>query len=156
MQNDGDETISPISAQFDRMRTALTFTEMIQSLTDVCSTENSERSAYKFAADSKWKYEIIRRIGAPWSWIYQFVNQCRPSCESYNFYECAHKINNTEALEDFMDVNVSSMNMTGGVGPSIPSEISNTFLNFMKTKAIQNEGIVSSDFFSKENCPRMQ
>lgn len=147
----------PISSHFDRIKVSANFDEMIQALSeiqiDAPNKENDDDKKVK-EIDAKWKYEIIRRIGAPWNWIYQFVDHYLPHSRSYNFHECQHKLFASESLENLELPNFTAFDMSGA-GPAIPKEVTNEFLNFIKLMAHENDGMVSPKYFWEENCPRM-
>lgn len=150
---DAQETSpSSIAIDFDRIKKAIDFNEIIQALSKLkpeIDTENMKND------DAKRKYEIIRRIGAPWNWIYQFVDHCSPLLRSYNFYECQHKLNNEEHDEDF-DVSVCTDLDMSGAGPIISTEISDAFLNYAKANAQENDGVISlRQLKDHSNCPPM-
>lgn len=156
---DAQETSSSsIWVDFDRIKQTMDFTQIIQALSelpkiDTLNQTNDDDDLKK--DDTKWKYDIIRRIGAPWNWIYQFVDHCSPLAKSYNFYECEHKLYNQEYDEYFDASNFDELNVTGA-GTTISAEITDTFLNFAKIKALQNDGIISLKRIKEhENCPPM-
>lgn len=152
-----EQSDSSISAAFDRIKRTVTFPEMIQVLSEITSNsehnENSDQNAVK-VIDSMWKYEIIRRIGAPWNWIYQFVDHFLPNLRSYNFYECQHKVENAEIAEKLNAMNLKLPEIPM-IGPKIPVEVTNAFINHVEKIAIENDGLVSPKYFTEENCPRM-
>lgn len=151
---------SSISSDFDRIKQAMEFTEIIQKLSELPkidkSNENNEDDDDDLKKNNtKWKHEIIRRIGAPWNWIYQFVDHCSPLARSYNFYECQHKLYNEEYDEHFNVSNMTELDMSAA-GPIISTEITDTFLNYAKVKALENDGIISLKQIKQyEDCPQM-
>lgn len=158
---DAQETsTSSVSVDFDRIKQAMTFNKIIQALSEIPEIDkfnenNNENDDDLKKDDTKWKYEIIRRIGAPWNWIYQFVDHCSPLSRSYNFYECQHKLYNKEYDENFDVSNFIELDMSGA-GPFILTEVTDTFLNYAKTKALENDGIISlKQIREHENCPPM-
>lgn len=127
----------------------------------ICSEVNSyayDGDEYTQNSDSitdfKWKYEIIRNIGAPWNWIYQFFDHGQPNLRSYNFYECQHKFVTTKNDKSGENLNFSSLNVPG-IGLPIPDETTMSFLNFVKVKARENNGLISPKCFSENDCPKM-
>lgn len=159
---DAQETSSSsISIDFDRIKQATEFTQIIQTLSelpeiDLSNENNEDDDDDNLKKDNtKWKFEIIRRIGAPWSWIYQFVDHCSPLAKSYNFIECQHKLNNKEYDEYFDISKLTELDMSAA-GPIISTEITGTFLNFAKIKALENDGIISLKQIKQyKNCPPM-
>lgn len=160
---DAQETsTSSISVDFDRIKQALDFNQIVRALSKTPetdqfnenNTESDEDSDTK-KGDTKWKYEIIRRIGAPWNWIYQFVEHCSPLSRSYNFYECQHKLYNKEYDEHFDVSNCNDLNISGA-GPIVSTKITEAFLRYAKTKAQGNDGVISLKQIKQEqNCPPM-
>lgn len=150
--NQNDTTASE---HFDRIKKAVTFAEIIQALSDIQSDANGEDEIDDIkVTDSKWKYEIIRRIGAPWNWIYQFVDHHAPGTKSYNFYECEHKLESIGHLEEMDEpLPFTHLNLTW-TKSAIPAEVTNEFLNFANAKAIENDGLFSPNLFTDEKCPR--
>lgn len=157
---DAQETSpSSISIDFDRIKQAMDYNQIIQALSvmpeiDKFNETNEDDDNLK-KDDAKWKYEIIRRIGAPWSWIYQFVDHCSPISRSYNFYECQHKLYNKEYDENFDVSNFIELDLSGA-GPILSTDIIDAFLNYAKSKALENDGIISlKQIKEHENCPPM-
>lgn len=151
---------SSISANFDRIKQAMEFSQIVQVLSEITDieklTENSDDNDHGIndmeKDDTAGKYEIIRRIGAPWNWIYQFVDHSSPSLRSYNFYECQHLCYNKEYDEYFDGVELD----ISGVGPIISTEITDAFLNYAKSKAQENDGVISLKQIKEyKNCPPM-
>lgn len=149
----GVQETPAISSHFDRIKDSVNFDEMIQALTDIQIDAQNDDKVVK-EIDAKWKYEIIRRIGAPWNWIYQFVDHYLPHSRSYNFHECQHKLFATESLANLKLPNFTAIDMSGA-GPAIPTEVANEFLSFIKLNAHENDGMMSPKYFWEENCPRM-
>lgn len=151
---------SSISSDFDRIKQAMEFSQIIQKLSELPeidkSNENNEDDDDDLKKNNtKWKHEIIRRIGAPWNWIYQFVDHCSPLAKSYNFYECQHKLYNKEYDEDF-DVSTLTEVDISAAGPIVSTEVTRTFLNYAKNKAMENDGIISLKQIKQyEDCPPM-
>lgn len=141
------------SAHFDRIKTAMTFDEIIQALSEIQSDVNDDEKTGE-NSDSKWKYEIIRRIGAPWNWVYQFADHYMPGTKSYNFYECQHKLNPTEQFEDLENFTSVPLELPG-IGSPIPMEKVDRFLKFAKAKGTENDGLFSPQYLTDENCPKM-
>lgn len=149
------EQTDPISFHFDRIKECESFVEIIQALSEIPDeAQGTQDDGIVKEIDGKWKYEIIRQIGAPWTWIYQFVDHHLPYSRSYNFYECQHKLASAESLEHLILPNYTVFDMTAA-GPTIPNEITNEFLKFIKMNAHKNDGMVSPKYFRDENCPRM-
>lgn len=148
---------SSISVDFDRMKETNNFDELIQVLSELqTNTKNTvinDDGAMK-EINAKWKYAIIRRIGAPWNWIYQFVDHYLPFWRSYNFYECHHKLFASESLKNLEISNLPELDIVGA-GTVIPPEITDEFLDFIKIKARENDGMISPEFFTDEKCPRI-
>lgn len=137
----------------------MNFTEIIEALTEIQSSQSEKNSLANNEdkmgnVDLKWKYEIIRRIGAPWSWIYQFVDHCSPYLRSYNFYECQHQLYTTESLENLKAPSLPAAHISG-IGPTIPSAVINEFVKFLNGKALENDGMISPNVFRDGTCPRM-
>lgn len=157
---DAQETsFSSTSIEFDRIKQAMDFDQIIQALSEMPEidefNEVNEDDDNLKKDDTKWKYEIIRRIGAPWNWIYQFVDHCSPRSRSYNFYECQHKLYNKEYDENFDVSNFDELDLSGA-GPIISSEVVDTFLNYAKNQALENDGLISlKQVKEHENCPSM-
>lgn len=139
---------------FDRIKTTMTFTDIIQVLSEIATDSEINTEINDQNTDSKWKYEVIRRIGAPWSWIYQFVDHCLPNLRSYNFVECQHKLENVKSVENLKSLNFMVSNIPG-VGPITPVDVTNTFINYVQAKATEDNGMISPKYFKEENCPRM-
>ncbi|XP_055295743.1 uncharacterized protein LOC129565193 [Sitodiplosis mosellana] len=153
-----DEQSNPsISSAFDRIKTTVTFTETIQVLSKISSDSENDKITDENAMksiDSNWKYEVIRRIGAPWNWIYQFVDHYLPNLRSYNFYECQHKLESMEPIEKLDALHLKAPNIPG-IGSTIPVEVTNAFMNYLQAKAMENDGLISPKYFKEENCPCM-
>lgn len=155
-----ENSSSSISIDFDRIKQATDFTQIIQVLTELpeidTTNEINEDDVDDLKKDNtKWKHEIIRRIGAPWNWIYQFVDHCSPLAKSYNFNECQHKLYNKEYDEHF-DISKFTEVDVSAAGPILSTEITDTFLSYAKTKALENDGIISlKQIRQYENCPPM-
>lgn len=135
----------------------MTFEEIIQVLSEISSkSENDENSNQIIMenTDLNWKIDVIRKIGAPWSWVYQFVDHYLPYSRSYNFFECQHERKDTESLEKLEALNFRAPNIPG-VGAAVPVDVMDSFINFMQKKAMENDGMVSLKHFKEENCPRM-
>lgn len=141
-----DTPSSFVSMNFDRIKQAMDFAQIIQILSELAEInefdENEDDESVLKKDDTKWKYEIIRRIGTPWNWIYQFVDHCSPHSRSFNFYECKHKLYNKEYDEHFDVSNCVGLDISGA-GPIIPTEITDAFLNYARTKALENDGVIS-------------
>lgn len=150
-----DQTNSFVVSHFDRIKEATTFEEVIQLLSAVNSnTCDTYSQSSETVTNSRWKYEIIRKIGEPWNWIYQFVDQFQPHLRSYNFYECQHKFDNRESVESVKDLSFPTIIMPG-VGLSVPVETITSFLNYLKRNAMKNDGMVLPMFFNNIDCPPM-
>lgn len=154
---------SSISTSFDSIKAATTFGKLIQLLSEISSDtddDNVDENQME-STESNWKYEIIRQIGAPWNWIYEFVSQCQPKSHSYNFHECKHELENTELLIDMNTLtSFETANIPSGIRLSSSSPISShiieAFLNYAKVKAMENDGLIYySKDFKAENCPSM-
>lgn len=147
-----DEPTSIVKT-FNRIKTATTFDELIQLLSEVDSNVNIDEETQTENIDTKWKYEIIRRIGAPWNWIYQFVNHYQPCSFSYNFYECQHKLEKNELLESTEMPAIETKRIAGVNSTPIPIDVRNTFMDYIQLKATENDGMVFSKMFEDQNCP---
>lgn len=153
-----DEQSNPTTLTgFDRIKTTVTFTEIIQVLSEISfnltNNGNKDQNSMEIT-DANWKYDIIRKIGAPWNWIYQFVDHYQPSMRSYNFFECQHEREVMEPLTNLENLNFTASGIPG-VGPIIAVDVMDAFINFVQSKAMKNDGIVSPAYFKDENCPRM-
>lgn len=126
---------------------------MLSEISSEVKDDNSDSEMVE-SNDAKWKYEIIRRIGAPWNWIYQFVDHYTPGSKSYNFYECEHKLHSIEHLENMEPLTFTDLTIPA-IGSPISTEITREFIEFAESKAIENDGLVSPTFFTDEKCPRM-
>lgn len=158
---DAQETSSPsISVDFDRIKQAMRFSQIIQTLSELPEIDTSNEQIEDDTDDlkkdkTKWKYEIIRRIGAPWSWVYQFVDHFSPLAKSYNFYECQHELHNKE-YDEYFDVSQMAELDVSAAGPIISTEIVDTFLNYANMYALENDGLISvKQIKQQENCPPM-
>lgn len=148
----GDPTSSSISFIFDRIKTAMSFAEIIRILSNAKIPSDDENQLDD--NDSKWMYKIIRKIGAPWNWIYQFVDQCRPNSQSYNFIECQCKRENMEFIPNVQSFNFKSASIPG-IGTSVSPIVTDTFLNYVESKAMGNNGMIIPEYFKDEKCPSM-
>lgn len=158
---DAQETSSSsISVDFDRIKQAMEFAQIIQTLSELPKTDTSNEQNEDDGDDlkkdnTKCKYECIRRIGAPWNWVYQFVDHYSPLAKSYNFHECQHDLYNKEH-DEYFDVSQLSALDVSAAGPIISTEIVDTFLSHAKMNALENDGIISlKQIKQHENCPPM-
>lgn len=150
---------SSISIDFDRIKQAMDFAEIVEALSKLPESdqfdENDTKADDLKNDDMKQKYKIIRRIGAPWDWIYQFVDHCSPLLRSYNFYECQHKLYNKE-YDEYFDVSKCDDLDVSGAGPTISTQITDAFLHYAKANAQENDGIISlTQIKEHQDCPPM-
>lgn len=143
--------------------------------------------------------EIVQKVGAPWSWMYQFAEHNLSSSKSYNFIEDdsftefsvqVHspmtptaenelnskvssnafiqmpfdddlkeqtiQIENTDGSKSMANTSVSyAIPAMPGIGMAIPEDVVHAFLNYMKYRSIDENGMIYPRHFNEEKCPKM-
>ncbi|XP_031624239.1 ropporin-1-like [Contarinia nasturtii] len=145
--NFSDKKDDSISLIFNRIKVSTNFDEIIKILSERNVGDDIESN------DSQWKCEIIRKIGAPWNWIYQFVNHYRPNSQSYNFYECQHTLENR--FRENLTPPIWKSSCMPGIGSTVALDVRDAFLSYVNSKAIENNGMINPTNFKDEQCPPM-
>lgn len=122
---------------------------------------------------------VIKEIGAPWSWMHQFAIQ-NTELRSYNFLEKAAE-KNSESFVDNNDNELDTDNydddtgtMIGvkatnniacdfncvvepipGIGGLISIQTTQQLLNYLKYRSKDENGMVFPRHFREENCPNL-
>lgn len=136
-------------------------------ISETRSVINSEQFDDKIAAEES---SIITEIGAPWSWMHQFATQ-NSSSKSYNFLEknmsgdvSSCGISTDDELEATSDVKLLNnlqcdfncvVDPMPGIGGLVSATTTQQFLNYLKYRSKDENGMVFPRHFSEENCPNM-
>lgn len=157
--NDVANSNQSLFDDFERVKRAMSFAEIIEALKEIetkhDSTEsNDDNVLTSKAVASKWKVRIINQIGAPWKWIHQFVDHNSPHLQSYNFSECPFKLKFKNRIEDIRMITIREQYVPG-IPSAVPVEIRAAFLSYVVSKAIENDGMVSMKCLKSHQCPRM-
>lgn len=122
----------------------------------------------------------MHELGPPWSWMFEFVEHNSPAIKSYNFTEsdnggqqCVPYVTPVDVgihEDDDMppdlaraevlierntgqvDVDVSIM---PGIGKPIQQEIVHDFLNYLRCRSIDENGMIFPRHFKEADCPKM-
>lgn len=124
---------------------------------------------------------VMHELGAPWSWMFEFVEHNKPANKSYNFIEIgeideqkdephatpvgddnreiddtaagvAHANNSFERDNNQVDVDVPVM---PGVGGPIQKRIASDFINYLRGRSIDENGMIFPRHFKEADCPKM-
>lgn len=134
--------------------------------------------------DIQDQLNVMHELGAPWSWMFEFVEHNAPASKSYNFIEIcgmetadvpyvspivldgphnenaenaeiASDLPDTESIErksSQVDANVPIM---PGIGKSTSEAIAHEFLNYVRYRSIDENGMIFPRHFKEADCPKM-
>lgn len=141
---------------FDKIIKSTEFHEIIQNLVDYESDAQNEivEETKDTKITFKLQYEIIREIGAPWNWINQFISLRFPHLKSYNFRECHHLDSNDSQLIETESFTCKIPEFKG-IGKTVEPEIIEKFLDYMKMRSIDTNGLIHPNYFKDRNSPSM-
>lgn len=123
---------------------------------------------------------IMHELGAPWSWMYDFIEHNSPTIKSYSFIEIVddeeQSVPNVTPIETKVDKSVDVMSdlsrakslierdanefdvdvpIMPGIGQPIQQEVVNDFLNYLRYRAIDENGMIFPRHFKETLCPKM-
>lgn len=149
--NDSKKTIKFNNA-FDAFQKSIDFDNLISILKENHLFEVNETIPLDKMDDFQKMHSIIlRELGAPWYWIFDFVVHSSPERKSYNFIELApgQVDNENEAVNDDTEGEDDDMNISGD------NENAHKFIEYLKIHSIESNGMVYPHLFRNLDCPKV-
>lgn len=115
-------------------------------------TSDDDEFEVKLSLEEK---AIITEIGAPWSWMHYFATQTSDT-KSYNFLE--------KPIDSDVDASKITTNQREfacaippipGIGGLISITTAHQFINHLKIRSKDENGMVFPRHFNERNCPQM-
>lgn len=97
--------------------------------------------------------ELMREIGAPWSWINEFISLYRPQKKSFNFRECYH----TETVDQHIlriEPYECSVADCKGIGVPVQQEKIESLLAYLQSNTVN--GLIDPTLFEDAACPPIE
>lgn len=146
---------------FNAVMRSTDFEQLIEALQQ--SEKTMDDVDGEIEIDEQMQMIAIREIGAPFNWIHQFLVHNSSQFMSYNFIEAAsesdHELHNhdTDAVASGSQSNTfaGTIPQMPGVGPAIPPETMQKFLEYLKLRCYTTNGLVFPQYFSESDCPPM-
>lgn len=129
---------SEFTKVFHAIKIATNFEQVIQTLKNCQPIEGPD---FEHLTNLEFHEKLIREIGAPWNWVYQFVKHSSSHIKSYNFCECSSD-------EDSKDVTIPIESFCcfvpqiPGVGSSLTSQTIESNLNELKAH-MDDDGLIN-------------
>lgn len=112
--------------------------------------------------------KVVHELGAPWSWMLEFVEHNSPASKSYSFVELLPNAD-LEASPGPLTTPVASMGYVSivtpakpvvvrempGIGKAIQQETIDDFINYLRCRSIDENGMIFPRHFKEPGCPKI-
>lgn len=131
-------------------------------------------------SDRRDQSVVLRELGAPWSWMFDFVEHNAPATKSYSFIEIgevaqqpvpyttpigdtAREVEDVDSdlprVESLIERDISQVDVVvpimSGIGKPIQQGIVHDFLKYLRCRAIDENGMIFPRHFKEADCPKM-
>lgn len=138
---------SEFTKVFNAIKGTTNFEQIIQILSNYQQIEGPD---FEPQSNLDFHEKLIREIGAPWNWIYQFVKHSSSHIKSYNFCECSSDVDSEDSvipIEPFSCV----VPQIPGVGSSLASQTIESNLNELKAH-VDDDGLIDPKIIETIHC----
>lgn len=123
---------------------------------------------------------VMHDLGAPWSWMLEFVEHNSPAIKSYNFVEIGdggdqfapyatpvdtgvhaddEVISDVSKVDNLIERNTNQVDVgvpiMPGIGKPIQQGVVHDFQNYLRGRAIDENGMIFPRHFKEADCPKM-
>lgn len=142
---------SEMAKVFNTIKGTTNFEQIIQILNN-CQDIEEPTDFDNNLSNLEFHEKLIREIGAPWNWIYQFVKHSSSHTKSYNFCECSSDVNSENKIIPIEKLEFSCfVPKIPGVGSSFASQTIESNLNELKRR-MNDDGLINPKIIKTIHC----
>lgn len=133
---------SEFTKVFNAIKGTSNFEQIIQILSNGLKDQQIEGPHLENVPDLEFHEKLIREIGAPWNWVYQFVKHSSSHTMSYNFCECSSNVA-VDAIDVTIPIEPFScfVPQIPGVGSALTLQTIESNLNELKAQ-MDDDGFI--------------
>lgn len=131
-------------------------------------------------SDKRDQSIVMHELGAPWSWMLDFVEHNAPTTKSYSFIEIGDVaqqpvpyttpigvtarededvVSDLPRAESLIERDISQVDVVvpimSGIGKPIQQSVVHDFLNYLRCRSIDENGMIFPRHFKEADCPKM-
>lgn len=132
---------------FNAIKGTAHFEELIQILSNCQQIEGPD---FEHLSNLAFHEKLIREIGAPWNWVYQFVKHSSSHTKSYNFCECSSDVDSESVIIPIEPFSCFVPQISG-VGLPLASQTIESNLNEFKAH-MDDDGLINPKIIKTIHC----